>query len=146
MLLSRDLHGLALLFLMPLAFVVIMSLALQNQFSERSGTRLKVLVLDADQSTASRAMLGTLGADNAFEFVIPKQVPDDITLDEQLRHGEYAFAITVVDGFSTAMTTDSTAADPLMRIRVAPDSSVRTETHSSPRYARRWGENVCAHC
>ena len=49
LLLSRDLHGLALLFIMPLAFILIMSLALQNQMAEkRSGSKLNVLWLDAD--------------------------------------------------------------------------------------------------
>jgi len=129
LLLSRDLHGLALLFLMPLAFVLIMSLALQNQFSERSGTRLRVLVVDADQSDASRAVLATLGGDNAFEFIIPQQVPDAVVLDQQLRRGDYAFAIDIVNGLATAMlATDSTARGPLIRISVAPDSSKQTET------------------
>ena len=80
LLLSRDIHGLALLFLMPLAFVLIMSLALQNQFAERSGARLKVLVLDADQSSASRGLLATLADGQAFEFVVPKQVPSDMAV------------------------------------------------------------------
>lgn len=129
LLLSRDLHGLALLFLMPLAFVLIMSLALQNQFAERSGSQLKVLVLDADQSNASRALLATLGAGNAFEFVIPKQVPEQTTLDQQLRRGDYAFAINMVTGFSSAMlTTDSKDASTLIRISVAPDTNKQTET------------------
>lgn len=129
LLLSRDLHGLALLFLMPLAFVLIMSLALQNQFSERSGAQLKVLVLDADQSNASRALLATLGGGNAFEFVIPKQVPDQAELDQQLRRGDYAFAIHVITDFATAMlTTDSQDAGTLIRISVAPDSNKQTET------------------
>ncbi len=129
LLLSRDLHGLALLFLMPLAFVLIMSLALQNQFSERSGARLKVLVLDADQSSASRGLLTTLGNGNALEFVIPEQVPDAVTLDQQLRRGDYAFAIHVVTGFSTAMlTTDSKDAGTLIHISIAPDTSKQTET------------------
>ncbi len=36
LLLTRDLHGLALLFIMPLAFVLIMSVALQGQFAARA--------------------------------------------------------------------------------------------------------------
>jgi ABC-2 type transport system permease protein len=129
LLLSRDIHGLALLFLMPLAFVLIMSLALQNQFAERSGTRLKVLVLDADQSSASRGLLATLGDGKAFEFVVPKQVPTDAQLNEQLRRDDYAFAISVVRGFATAMlTTDSKQTETLIRIHVAPDSNKQTET------------------
>ncbi len=129
LLLSRDLHGLALLFLMPLAFVLIMSLALQNQFAERAGTQLKVLVLDADQSSASRALLTTIDAGKAFEFVVPRQVPSDAQLDDQLRRGDYAFAIHVAQGFATAMlTTDSQDTRPLIRISVAPDSNKQIET------------------
>ena len=129
LLLSRDIHGLALLFLMPLAFVLIMSLALQNQFAERSGARLKVLVLDADQSNASRALLATLNEGKAFEFVVPNNVPTDAELDEQLRRDDYAFVINVVKGLSSAMlTTDSKDASTLIRISVAPDTNKQTET------------------
>lgn len=42
LLLGRDIHGLLLLFVMPMAFILIMSLALQEQFSN-SGTK-KILV------------------------------------------------------------------------------------------------------
>jgi len=129
LLLGRDPHGLALLFLMPLAFVLIMSLALQNQLSEGAGTRLRVLVLDADQSDASHAVLGSMREGGAFEFVAPKDVPDEVALDEQLRHGDYAFAIEVVDGFATAIrTNDSAATDALIRVSVAPDSNKQAET------------------
>ncbi|MGC3979818.1 MAG: ABC transporter permease [Steroidobacteraceae bacterium] len=129
LLLSRDLHGLALLFLMPLAFVLIMSLALQNQFAERAGSKLPVLVLDADQSNASRALLATLGDGNAFEFIVPRQVPDTETLDGQLRRGDYAFAINVVTGFSTAMLNASSKdAATLINISIAPDTNKQTET------------------
>ena len=129
LLLSRDIHGLALLFLMPLAFVLIMSLALQSQFAERSGAQLKVLVLDADQSNASRALLTTLGDGKAFEFVVPKQVPTDAQLDAQLRRDNYAFALSIARGFSISMlSTDSKDADTLIRISVAPDSNKQIET------------------
>jgi len=38
LLLSRDMHGLALLLHHAAAFILIMSLALQNQFAERAGS------------------------------------------------------------------------------------------------------------
>ncbi len=128
LLLSRDLHSLALLFLMPLAFVLIMSLAMQNQFSERAGSKLQVLVLDADQSNASRALLDTISAGNAFEFVVPQRVPTTAELDQQLQRGDYAFAINVVNGFATAMLSTDNATEPLLRISVAPDSNKQIET------------------
>jgi ABC-2 type transport system permease protein len=129
LLLSRDLHGLALLFLMPLAFVLIMSLALQNQFAERAGSKLKVLVLDADQSFASRDLLSTIDTGNAFEFIVPPRVPDNAALDQQLRRGDYAFSIHVVTGFSTQLLSEPAADTPsLINIGVAPDSNKQIET------------------
>jgi ABC-2 type transport system permease protein len=129
LLLSRDVHGLALLFLMPLAFVLIMSLALQNQFARRPAAQLNVLVLDADQSNASRALLKTLGDGGAFNLIVPSEVPTDSRLDEQLRRNRYAFVIDVVRGFSSAMlSTDSKDASTLIRISVAPDTNKQVET------------------
>jgi ABC-2 type transport system permease protein len=129
LLLSRDLHGMALLFLMPLAFVLIMSLALQNQFAERAGNKLKVLVLDADQSFASRDLLATLDTGHAFEFIVPPRVPDTALLDQQLRRGDYAFAIQVTSGFSNQLLgAPQSDADHLLAISIAPDSNKQIET------------------
>ena len=36
-LLARDVHGLALLFVLPLVFILVMSLALQDLFESRAG-------------------------------------------------------------------------------------------------------------
>src|SRR5689334_10684500 len=93
LLLVRDLHGLALLFIMPLAFVLIMSLALQDQFAMRAGQRPAVLAIDHDGSTASRALLQGLGADGAFDVQVAAVVPADEQLRERLRDGDYAFAL-----------------------------------------------------
>jgi ABC-2 type transport system permease protein len=127
-LLSRDLHGLALLFLMPLTFVVIMSLALQGRFAERAGARLRVLVLDADQSAASRGLLNTLSGGDAFQFIAPSGAPDAAQLDQQLRRGDYAFSVTIDKGFGERLlvATDFKAGS-LISIGVAPDSSRQTE-------------------
>jgi ABC-2 type transport system permease protein len=120
LLLGRDLHGLALLFIMPLAFVLIMSLALQTQFAERAGTRLKVLVVDASGSAPARELLATLGAGGAFTLVRATDAPDGVEQDRQLRRGDYAFALDIAPGFGTngAFRLD---------VRVAPDSSAQTE-------------------
>ncbi|MGE0115909.1 MAG: ABC transporter permease [Steroidobacteraceae bacterium] len=133
LLLSRDLHGLALLFAMPLAFVLIMSLALQNQFAERAGGRLKVLVLDADQSFASRALLDGIDTGHAFEFIVPQRVPDDATLTQQLRRGDYAFSIQINTGFGQRLLNApadgaASAKTGLIDIGVAPDTGKQIET------------------
>ena len=128
LLLSRDLHGLALLFIMPLAFVLIMSLALQNQMAEHSGSKLRVLWLDADQSDASHDLLATLNNGNAFAFTAHDAVISDALTDQQLRRGEYAFAIRINKGFDDNLlkTPDDKTARSLT-LTVAPDTSKQIE-------------------
>jgi ABC-2 type transport system permease protein len=128
LLLSRDLHGLALLFLMPLAFVLIMSLALQNQFAEHAGSRLRVLLLDADQSAASRGLANSLSDSDAFQLVAAAGTADIAQLNQQLRRGEFAFSIRVAKGFEQHLRqAQGTASSSPIDIGVAPDTGKQTE-------------------
>lgn len=128
LLLSRDLHGLALLFLMPLAFVLIMSLALQNQFAEQAGAKLQVLVVDADQSPASAELLKTLTGSKAFRFVTASAIQDPAVTDQSLRKGKYSFAVQVAKGYAnTLLSAPAAGAAPLITISVAPDTSRQME-------------------
>lgn len=136
LLLSRDLHGLALLYLMPLAFILIMSLALQNQFAERAGNKLQVAVIDLDDSEASQHFVKTLDTGDAFRFVNLKTAPSSAQLDTQLRRGDYAFALTIQKNFGTRLpaapaTASATGSNShesaLVEVGVAPDSGKQTE-------------------
>src|SRR5690606_10252252 len=66
LLLLRDPPGLLLIFAMPAVFVLIMSLALQEQFSVRGGKKIDVAFIDRDGSEASAALRQRLEA-AAFE-------------------------------------------------------------------------------
>lgn len=62
--LLRDREGLAILFLMPLVFVVIMSLALQDFFRPGSATRFSIAVLDdSDDTLGTSIATGLAGID-----------------------------------------------------------------------------------
>jgi ABC-2 type transport system permease protein len=54
--LSRDLHGMAVLFLMPAAFIAIMSLALSDVFGD--ARRVDFAVLGADAQSVARDLAG----------------------------------------------------------------------------------------
>jgi ABC-2 type transport system permease protein len=128
LLLTRDLHGLALLFIMPLAFILIMSLALQDQFAARAGQKPAVIGIDLDSSDASRALLANLTRDAAFEVSIATAVPTDAELRERLRSGAYAFAITVQKGFGAGLGAPPAAdAPPHVSVMVAPDTGKQME-------------------
>ncbi|MDO6748508.1 ABC transporter permease [Gilvimarinus sp. 1_MG-2023] len=60
LLLVRDWHALALLFIMPLVFIVIMSMALQERFGIEGGVQLTGQIHDLAQSPSSQAFLQQL--------------------------------------------------------------------------------------
>src|SRR6266446_4977989 len=62
--LSRDVLGLAVLFLMPAAFIVVMSLALSDAFKGGPTRRTEFAVMAADPKLADR-LAGKLSADEA---------------------------------------------------------------------------------
>jgi ABC-2 type transport system permease protein len=128
LLLTRDLHGLALLFIMPLAFVLIMSLALQDQFALRAGQRPAVLAIDHDGSAASRALLDGFTADAAFDVHRADTVPAEEELRLRLRDGEFAFALILEKGFGASLGTQPAAsATPAVGVTVAPDTGKQME-------------------
>src|ERR1700704_1745182 len=67
--LRRDPHALAVLFLMPTAFILVMSLALRDSFRLDAESTLRVLVIDEDRSSDSRRLL---------ELAATKVSPGDI--------------------------------------------------------------------
>lgn len=95
LLLLRDVHGLALLFAMPVAFIVIMSLALQNQFAKNTGGESTITVLLDKQSTSDDAasVIAALQQRKMFSW----QVTDSASAAEKIRHDDAAFLLTLKD-------------------------------------------------
>ena len=128
LLLSRDLHGVLLLFAMPMAFILVMSLTLQEQFAARSGVKLAVLAVDRDHSEASRRLLAGIGTSGAFELQLSADQPDPAALQQTLRTARFAFAIDVAADYGTRLMAAPTAgAPPLITVTVAPDTGKQTE-------------------
>ena len=68
--LSRDLHGLAALFVLPLIFIVVMSMALKDVYSPHVG-KLAWSALDQDQGTMSKALLALWEKENGKPIALP---------------------------------------------------------------------------
>jgi ABC-2 type transport system permease protein len=83
--LSRDLHGLAVLFLMPAAFIAIMSLALSDTFGERS----------VDFAVLGKPELAQELAGHGFRFVPPPQ--DEAAARDAVRRGQLGLVLVVRD-------------------------------------------------
>ena len=65
--LRRDPHALAVLFLMPIAFILVMSLALRDSFRLDAVSNLRVLVIDEDKSAESHRLLELAAASASFK-------------------------------------------------------------------------------
>lgn len=104
----RDREALLILFVMPVTFVLIMSLALQDAFSERAGIRFPLLIVDHDQGVIGDRLMQHFGDDSAFSVTRLRAaqdgaaLPDTAHVQEDLRTGRYKFAIIVPAGASRA--------------------------------------------
>ncbi len=102
-LLLRDTHGLLLLFVMPLIFILIMSLALQNAFEARQGSKLHVLVGGVDENGDVRRLIRQLEISNIYVVQIDERQTEQ-TLTNSARDGEIKFAIFIGDQFERFLT------------------------------------------
>jgi ABC-2 type transport system permease protein len=105
LLLIRDWHALALLFLMPAAFILVMSLALQSRFAADQGVSLSYYLVDQDQSPASQGLVQRLAATPELkqqESVAPVDSLRDAV------HGDKAqFLVVIPKGFGAALDGSS---------------------------------------
>jgi len=95
-LIVRDWHALAVLFVMPVVFVTIMSLALRDVFSERAGVTFSVLIVDQDGKLVGEKLRESFAKDKHFQVVLATApLPDAAQVEAQLIAGLYKFALLI---------------------------------------------------
>lgn len=75
LLVFRDRHALLALFIMPAIFILIMSVALKDQFNQES-ISFNISVIDLDNSTFSKKFVNSLKEDTSFKVVTDGQNAD----------------------------------------------------------------------
>lgn len=63
-LIFRDLHALLVLFVMPVIFILIMSLALKNSYSNSVDTPLKVAITSFKNNKSIKTMIESINENN----------------------------------------------------------------------------------
>ncbi len=124
LLLFHDWHALLLLFAMPLAFLVIMSLAMQDEFAQRAGQKMTVSVADRDDTDASRALVEAIAGSGS---VTVRAAQLDADLKAQMREAGDAFAIEIRRGFARALPQAGSSSSQQVVLVVAPDTNRQTE-------------------
>lgn len=126
--LRRDPHALAVLFLMPTAFILVMSLALRDTFRLDATSSLRVLVVDEDRSADSKRLLQLANA--------TVTAPDLAAATTTLRNRD-ADAVAVVEkGFARALGARQT---PPLTLLAEPGTPIALLERERGRWERALG-------
>ncbi len=105
LLLTRDIGGLMLIFIMPMVLVVVMAVIQNNTFQEFQETKLEALIVDEDQGKLSEALARTFKALPNIHL-IDKVSGNALTSEEARRlvkSGKYRTAVIIPKGASDAL-------------------------------------------
>ncbi len=96
----RDKEALLLLFAMPTAFVLIMSLAMKDAFREKGGAAFPMVIIDNDRSVVGETVTEVFSGLNAFkvEKALPGGVADPLKVQEDVNAGRLKFAVIIPEG------------------------------------------------
>jgi ABC-2 type transport system permease protein len=98
-LLSRDLHGLAVLFAMPVVFILVMSLAMQNEFASRSAIAIDVWVVDSDGGARAKLALAKLSEHSVYRLRKLVDHPSLDVLRARIAADEGQFLLHIPEGY-----------------------------------------------
>lgn len=97
-LLTRDMHGLLVLFAMPAVFVLIMSFALQDAFEAERFPVMSLLVSDQSGSPLSRILIDRVGREISIKIEATDFSREQI--EDQVRFGQKDFALIIPASFA----------------------------------------------
>lgn len=89
--LSRDTHGLAALFVLPIIFIIVMSMALKDVYSPHVGN-LAWAAIDHDQTTSSLSLLTRWQKENGKPLALPSD------WQQALREGRLKYVLQIEAG------------------------------------------------
>ena len=110
--LTRDVHGLLVLFVMPAVFILVMSLALRDTFQPRIAEKARWQAWDGDATEVSGALRAALPA---------PQPPAEtrVELESALSRGEIQIGLLIEPGYAEALA-DAEARSPRVTVLAEP--------------------------
>ncbi len=92
LLLTRDIGGIAILFIMPIVLIITITLIQDSAFKAVSDAKIPVLIVDMDQGKVSKIILDGLNESQTFEIILKK---DETTARDLVFKGKYQLAIVI---------------------------------------------------
>lgn len=97
LLLTRDIGGLAVLFLMPLLLVITITVIQDNTFKSIQAAKIPMLLVDNDQGAVSQIISESLASSELFDLV---ENDNENAVQELVRKGTYKMAIVIPEHLS----------------------------------------------
>ena len=97
LLLTRDIGGLAVLFLMPLLLVITITLIQDNTFKTIKQNKIPVILVDNDMGEVSQNILKNLKSSDMFELT---EHSSEQQVQELIQNGEFQLAIVIPENLS----------------------------------------------
>ncbi|MBI5970698.1 MAG: ABC transporter permease [Deltaproteobacteria bacterium] len=96
----RDKEALLLLFAMPTAFVLIMSLAMKDAFGDKGNAAFSVVIIDNDRSVVGETVTEVFSFIPAFkvEMALPGGITDPVKIQDDVNAGRHKFAVIIPEG------------------------------------------------
>ncbi|WP_289061213.1 ABC transporter permease [uncultured Zobellia sp.] len=100
LLITRDIGGLAVLFLMPLLLVIVITTIQDNSFKSIKETKLPILLVDMDKGKVSEDILNSLADSKLFQV---DMAATDEEAKQQVLKGDYQLAIVIPKDLSSQL-------------------------------------------
>ena len=98
LLLTRDIGGIAILFIMPLVLIVTITLIQDSTFKSVNESKIPVLLVDKDKGTISETIFSGLQESNSFEVILKEKESE---AKELVFKGDYQLAIVIPENLSS---------------------------------------------
>lgn len=117
--LSRDIHGMGALFIMPMVFIIVMSMALKDVYTPATKS-LAYAVANQDQGKTADKLIERWAVEAGAAQPLPEQWQDEV------RAGRLKYVLVVEAGFSKVMDDLASQGDAKARLLTEPglDNSV----------------------
>ncbi len=128
LLIIRDVHAIAILFIMPTVFIMIMSLAMRDLFDLQHTVNIDLLAVNRDTGTKSGAFFKAMEQLPAFTFHLLEKDAAEERVKEQMHSRDVKFALIIKENFSSFVEKEKGDKDEKpLELLVDPSVNVQTQ-------------------
>jgi ABC-2 type transport system permease protein len=126
---GRDIHAVAVLFVLPVVFILIMSLAMRDLFDRHAPVKIGIVAVNQDNGPVAEPFLQALGSLDALKIRLLDPGSSAAEITRQMFANDDKFALIVAQGFSAYVNNskETSAQPPPLLLLVNPAVAVHTQ-------------------